>query len=219
MADSLSGFNTVTINNADPANVFLEDLTYEGNTYAGNVLLFGTTTRYYNTTNGTTLLWPEGDGVPADISIVPSTSNPKTGDVGSHADNLLWNSGSPDISSLDGIAFQRTVFSSLVSAIFVFERGGNDSGTVQPILADDSLGAPLTLTAGSNAGNPYLLVGNFSGQNDNGYVYLADVPIKGIQINAPGHDALTITAVPEPATLSLLGLGLGGLLLARRRHR
>jgi hypothetical protein len=218
-ADSVTGFNDVAIDNSDPNNVFLSSLTWGGTTYAGGSLVFGSTSRWYIPDTGIETLWVEGDDAQAGMPTVSGTSSPKPGDVGSHADNLLWRApndtggSTPDISSIDGIEFQETIFSTLVDTIFVFERGGNDSGTIQPILADDSLGTQLSITGG---GDPYLLIGNYSGQNDHGYVLETDVPVKGIRITASGHDSLTIATIPEPTTLPLLGLA-GLFLIARRR--
>ncbi len=218
-ADVVGGFNSVTIDNTDPANVFISSLTYNATTYTPGQFFYGTTTRFYNTSAGGTAVWIEGDPVPGDIVEVPGTSNAKVNDVGSHADNNLWvAAGSTDISSIDGLPFQQTIFASPVDTIFVFERGGNDNGTISPILLDDTLGTPLTLTAN---GAPYLSTGfSVAGQNAFGYVYTADSPIKGIQISAPGHDALSIlslSAVPEPGALFVLALG--GLLVPWRRKR
>jgi len=210
-ADSLNGLADVTV--VDDAIVSLQ---YSGAEYvvADGDLVLGTTTRWYIPADtGVETLWAEGDPAPA--ATVSGTSNPKDGDVGSKADNFLFRlDGSNDISSIDGIDFQETVFPTLVDTVFVFERGGNDNGTVQAILADDSLGTALTLTKN---GAPYADTGvNVGGQNAYGYVLTTDVPVKGLRITASGHDALSISAIPEPATLALLGLG--GLALLRRRR-
>ena len=211
-ADLLTGLPDVTV--VDGAIVSLR---YAGTEYvvAHGDLILGTTSRWYIPTDtGIETLWAEGD--PAPGATVSGTSNPKVGDVGSNADNFFFSiAGDPDnISSLDGIDFQQTIFSIPVDTIFVFERGGNDSGTVQAILADDSLGTALTLT--KNAA-PYANTGvNVNGQNAFGYVLTTDVPVKGVRITASGHDALSVSAVPEPGTIALLGLG--GLTLLRRRR-
>ena len=210
-ADMLSGLPDVTV--VDDAIV---SLGYLGTEYvvADGDLILGTTTRWYIPTDtGIETLWPEGD--PAPPATVSGTSNPKDTDVGSKADNFLFRlDGNTNISSLDGIDFQQTVFPTLVDTIFVFERGGNDNGTVQVILADDSLGTALTLTKN---GAPYASTGvDVGGQTAFGYVLTTDVPVKGLRITASGHDALSISAIPEPATIALLGLG--GLALLRRRR-
>ena len=49
-----------------------------------------------------------------------------------------------------------------------------------------------------------------------GYVLTTDVPVKGLRITASGHDSLSISAIPEPATLVLLSIG--GLVILRRRR-
>lgn len=214
-ADVVSGFNDVVVDNSDPNNVFLSSLTYGGTTYTEGDMIFGDTSRWYTPPNGRDELWVEGD--PVDTLVMPTvagTSTPKADDWGSHADNTLWFTTTPDISSIDGIDYQETVFTLPVFTIFVFERGGNDSGTIQPILEDDSLGPALTLSGG---GAPYALIGNYSGQDDYGYVYEAAEPIKGILIEASGHDALTVVAIPEPAMLTLLGVAMVVLLARRRR--
>ena len=148
-ADSLGGLPDVAV--ADNA---ILSITYGGTDYvvADGDLMLGTTTRWYvDPDTGIETLWAEGDPTPP--TTVSGTSNPKSGDVGSKADNFLFRlDGSNSISSIDGIDFQETVFPALVDTIFVFERGGNDNGTVQAILADNSLGAALTLTKNGATG-------------------------------------------------------------------
>jgi hypothetical protein len=210
-ADTLSGLPDVTV--VDNAVV---SLNYMGTDYvvADGDLILGTTTRWY-VIDSVEYHWPDGDPNPAGTPTVGGTSSPKSGDIGAKADDFLFRlEGSNHISSIDGIDFQETVFPSLVDTIFVFERGGNDNGTVQPILADDSLGAELPLIKN---GAPYANTGvNVGGQNAFGYVLTTDVPVKGLRITASGHDALSVSAIPEPATICLLSLG--GLLALRRRR-
>ena len=215
-ADIVSGFTDVTLDTSVAGEIIMTDLTWGWITYNSGQFIYGTTERYYNTTNGTTELWVNGSGVPADILAVSGTSTPKVGDTGDHADNNIWRTGGANnISSLDAIAYQETIFASPVDTIFVFERGGNDGGTVQAILVGGGLGTPFTLTAG---GAPYANVSLLTGgSGEFGYVYESDIPIAGIQIAAPGHDAFTVVTIPEPTTLALLGLG--GLLAIVRRRR
>ena len=172
-AGMVTGFSAVTVDDSsDPGTVTLTDLTYNGVTYTSAQFIFGTTTRFYDSETGSTEVWTEGTGVPGNIVNVPGSSSPKAGDVGSHGDNALWltEGDGPDISSLDALPYQETLFSSPVNVVFVFERGGNDDGTIIPILVGGGLGMPSTLTG---PGDPYALIGNYSGQNDHGYVFVA----------------------------------------------
>jgi hypothetical protein len=209
-ADVLQGLPNVTV--VDGAII---SLTYDGTVYtvASGDLLLGTTTRWYIPTGGAETLWVDGTAAPADT--VTGTSNAKIGDIGAKADNFIFAVGSvADTSSIDGINFQQTIFSSLSKVFFVFERGGNDSGIVQAILPDLTLGPALTLT--KNAA-PYANTNvSAAGQNAFGYVLVTDVPVMGLRITASGHDALSVSAIPEPMTMSLLALG--GLLLRRNRQ-
>ena len=188
-ADQLSGLPDVIV--VDDAIV---SLTFGGTDYvvADGDLATGTTTRWY-VIDSVEYHWSDGDPVPAGCPTVAGTSTPKVGDVGSNADNFFFGiEGDADnISSIDGIDFQQTVFESLSDTFFVFERNGNDNGTVQAIRADDSLGPALTLTSG---GAPYADTGiNVNGMNAFGYVLTTDVPVKGLRITASGHDALSIS--------------------------
>jgi hypothetical protein len=189
-ADVLSGLADVTV--VDDAIV---SLTYEGTEYfvANGDLVLGTTTRWY-IINSVEYHWLDGDPVPAGCPTVTTTSNPKVGDVGSNADNFFFaiEGDADNISSIDGIDFQETVFEFLTDTIFVLERNGNDNGTVQAILPDGSLGPALTLT---NRGHPYANTGiDVAGQNAYGYVLKTDMPVKGLRITASGHDSLSISA-------------------------
>lgn len=187
-ADTLTGLADVTV--VDGA---ITSLRYEGTEYvvADGDLTVGTTTRWYIPAGGVETLWVEGD--PAPTATVTGTSNPKVGDVGSNADNFFFGlEGDADnISSIDGIDFMETVFPFLTNTIFVFERNGNDNGTVQAVYADGSLGPALTLTSG---GAPYAATGvDVAGQQAYGFVLKTDLPVLGLRITASGFDALSIS--------------------------
>ncbi|MBN2314787.1 MAG: LamG domain-containing protein [Sedimentisphaerales bacterium] len=203
-ADTLIGLSDVTVE--DGAIVSLR---YDGAEYvvADGDLMLGSTTRWYIPADtGVATLWPEGD--PAPEATVSGTSNAKEGDVGSKADNFLFTlDGATNISSIDGIDFQETLFAVPTSTIFVFERGGNDAGTYQAILADGSLGAEVAFDKAANGG-PYADTGvSVNGQNAYGVVFITDEPVMGVRITASGHDALSISApiIPvDPGTEGLM---------------
>jgi len=187
-ADTLSGLADVTV--VDGAIVSFR---YEGTEYVvdDGVLALGTTTRWYIPPSGVETLWV--DGTPTPDATVSGTSTVKAGDVGPKADNFLFTlNGSTNISSIDGIDFQETVFPFLTNTLFHFERGGNDTGTWQAILADGSLGAPVAFSAATAYADTGVSV---NGQNAYGVVFTTDVPVKGVRITASGHDTLSISAL------------------------
>ncbi len=195
-ADTLTKLTDVTV--VDDAIISFR---YEGIEYvvADGDLALGTTTRWY-IVGGVETLWV--DGTPAPPATVSGTSSVKSGDIGPKADNFLFRlNGSNDISSIDGIDFQETVFPFLTNTFFHFERGGNDTGTWQAILADGSLAAPVQFSGATHYGDTGVNVG---GQNAYGVVFTTDVPVKGVRITASGHDTLSISApTPLPVLASL----------------
>ena len=194
-ADTLSGLADVTV--VDGAIISIR---YEGTEYvvADEDMALGTTTRWYIDA-GVETLWAEGDPTPD--ATVSGTSTVKAGDVGSKADNFLFTlNGGTNISSIDGIDFQETVFPFLTKTFFHFERGGNDTGTWQAILTDGSLGAPVAFSGATAYADTGVSV---NGQNAYGVVFTTDVPVKGVRITASGHDTLSISAlkvIPDFAT-------------------
>nr|NIO32378.1 hypothetical protein [Gemmatimonadota bacterium] len=200
-ADTLSGLADVTV--VDGALVSLRYAEVEYVVAEGDLALGATTRWYIPADTGVPTLWAEGDPAPA--ATVSGSSSPKAGDVGSKADNFLFTlNGASDISSIDGIDYQETVFPFLTDTFFVFERGGNDAGTVQAILADDSLGAAVALAKPADGG-PYADTGvGVAGQNAFGLVFTTDVPVKGVRITASGFDLLSISAPqPQPSIIAV----------------
>ena len=195
-ADTLSGLADVTV--VDGAIISFR---YDGTEYviADEVLALGTTTRWYIDA-GVETLWE--DGTPTPDATVSGTSTVKAGDVGSNADNFMFAvpGDADNISSIDGIDFQETVFPFLTKTFFHFERGGNDSGTWQAILADGSLGVPVAFSGATAYADTGVSV---NGQNAFGVVFTTDVPVIGVRITASGHDTLSISAlkvIPDFAT-------------------
>jgi hypothetical protein len=155
--------------------------------------MLGTTTRWYiPAATKVPTLWKDGDPAPAGTN--SAGAPPKPEDPGSEGDNFFFRlNGQNDMSSIDAIDFQETIFPSLTNTIFVFERGGNDTGTYQAILADGSLGTPVAFTAA----NLYKDTGvDVAGQHAFGVVFTTDGRVKGVRITAPGHDCLSISAIP-----------------------
>jgi len=196
-ADTFSGLADVT--EVDGAIVSLR---YEGTEYVveeGDLTL-GTTTRWYVPASGVETLWEDGTPVPE--ATVSGTSTVKSGDIGPNADNFMFAiEGDPDnISSIDGIDFQETIFPIPANTFFHFERGGNDTGTWQAIRMDGSLGPPVAFTAAAVYADTGIGV---NGQNAFGVVFSTDVPVMGVRITASGHDTFSIsvpTVIPIIAT-------------------
>jgi hypothetical protein len=71
----------------------------------------------------------------------------------------------------------------------------------------------LLATTGSMAAKPENLPGN-NGDNGNHYAY-------GKEANKGNHygNSQKIAAIPEASTLALIGLGLAGLIITRRRKK
>jgi hypothetical protein len=107
------------------------------------------------------------------------------------------------LSSIDGINYQETVFAAPTKTIFVFERGGNDTGTFQAILSDGSLGPAVAFVTAAKGGPFADTKVNVGGQNAFGTVFTTDVPVKGVRITASGFDALSISALQASATLKV----------------
>jgi hypothetical protein len=189
-ADALTGFSDITV-----VNDAIVSLRYGGTEYvvAKGDLMLGTTTRWYIPVDTKIpTLWKEGDPAPAGTNTAGAP--PKPEDPGSEGDNFFFRrNGQNDMSSIDAIDFQETIFPSLTNTIFVFERGGNDTGTYQAILADGSLGTPVAFSGAS----VYKDTGvDVAGQHAFGVVFTTDVRVKGVRITAPGHDCLSISAIP-----------------------
>jgi hypothetical protein len=194
--DMLIGLADVNVVDNAIISLSFDDANY---IVADGDLTLGTTTRWYVDANGIETLWAEGDPAPADT--VSGTSYAKDSDLGSHADNfLLTLEGTPNMSSIDGINFQETIFPTSSNTFFMFERGGNDKGAWQAILADGSLGEAVEFDKASNGG-PYAKTAfKANGQSAYGVVFKIKEPAIGVRISASGHDALSIS-VPTPVVI------------------
>jgi len=105
----------------------------------------------------------------------------------------------------DGEDWMMTVFDQPVSVIFILEKNGNDSGTIQGL---DENGNPVgnakAFTGGSLywAETGYLASLASTQQIAYGGVITSDIPIYGILITAPGIDPVSIMAVRGEVGLS-----------------
>ncbi len=105
----------------------------------------------------------------------------------------------------DGQEWVRTIFTQPVRIIFILEKNGNDSGTIQGLDGSGNpVGAALSFTGGSLywTSTGYLASLLSTQQIAFGSVLTSDVPIYGILITAPGIDPVSIMAVGGEVSLS-----------------
>jgi len=128
------------------------------------------------------------------------------GDGGSYS-NLTYNAAL--FNGLDASQFPTAPIS--LGVYSMTEMAGRAGGEVDNFNLNFS-GASLTgLVASINAGTDFQIIGAATDASH-------DITYSGIGSTFdPGDPALSINAVPEPSTFSLIALGLGGAFLRRRR--
>jgi len=190
--NTLSGLADVTV--ADGAIVSIRHAGAE-HVVANKDLVVGITTRWFiDPATGLETLWAEGDSAPG--ATVSGTGPIHADRVGSNADNYLFvsNDGGANMSSINSIDFQETIFEEPTDTFFVFERGGDDKGFVQAILEDGSLGQPMSFNKA-----PYANTGaHAAGLLGFGMVFETSELVMGVRITASGHDTLSISTPIAP---------------------
>jgi len=104
----------------------------------------------------------------------------------------------------DGQDWMKTVFNQPVSIIFILEKNGNDSGTIQGLDANGNpSGNAMTFTGGSSywTNTGYLASFLSTQQNTFGAMLTSDIPIYGILITAPGIDPVSILAPKQASSI------------------
>jgi autotransporter-associated beta strand protein len=221
---TFAGDGDITV--ADAISLGTGGLTKEG---AGVLILGGT-----NTYTGTTTV---SNGVLA----INGNNSAATGDVTVGANGILGGNGTvggntqvfgsvstganPDIFQVGTLNFngKDVTFNDNSSWFVDLVRDTNNMGDQIGNVGLFSIGSNVTLNLVSDLstfvyGNTYTIAtyssfagGEFSGFAQGGV-------LAGYQINY-GSNAITLTAVPEPGTLGLLGLALGGFFFRRIRRR
>ncbi len=105
----------------------------------------------------------------------------------------------------DGEPWVRTVFTQPVRIIFILEKNGNDSGTIQGLdEKGNPVGKAISFTGGSVywTSTGYLASELSTQQKAFGSMITSDVPIYGILITAPGIDPVSIMAVGGVVSVS-----------------
>jgi hypothetical protein len=209
--------NVVTLDSGLPgAEVFaLQSLTAGGNTLGVSGLSFGTSSY-----GGATIPNPWGTTLP----------NMDDFDLNTRA------SGGANY-PLDTIFAHYTPNNGSLPDFFLFEAGANpDDVSITPIFSDNTFGTPVSLPTDINATGWGLtgksmtqqqagqaitgIAWDITEMKDAGGNFLApNAAIKGIRIGlvSGGIDPTTFLAIPEPSTMALAFLGMGGLALLRKR--
>jgi len=93
----------------------------------------------------------------------------------------------------------------------VFQANWDGNTVLGPVLDDLAHGYPINSSTFTVVASTASTTVEFLGQNDNGFLGLDDVSVE--------PQASSVAAVPEPASLTLFGLGLGSLVGYQWRRR
>jgi MYXO-CTERM domain-containing protein len=205
-------------------NQWLQSITVGSDTYLSNNLAPGTSSSPVDTG------WNATVANMADFNLQTRTTSTTSGSGAYPFNTVLFGGGN------------FTGFNGSLLDFFLFEAagGGNpDDISIAPIFTDDTVGTyvnlPTTITAGGWGNTGLVMFNQQSGNTIAGIAWdITDMKdaggnslsstatIKGISFGfvAGGIDPiefLAVTPVPEPTTMALALLGLGGLALFRRR--
>ena len=201
-ADLVSGLGTIT---ATGDKGTITSITYDGDVYDPTTdLLSGVTTLYDSDDNPVASTYPSPGADDFSFDQTVHTTDDST------------------------VVYLETIFSTTNSydTFFVFENNGNDDASWYGVKANGDLTTGVWVDASATSIDTGYDTG-IGPQSLKGFVFTTSEEVAGIRIlpgdslgnpvTTVGFDAYSISAVPEPATIAILGLG--GLFVLRRRRK